>query len=48
MLGIEGPLVQAARLDAPLADDAIAAARIAETRAPPFSLHLLALGVERH
>jgi len=48
VLGIEGPLVHAARLDAALADAAIAAARIAETKAPHFSLHLLALGVKRH
>jgi len=46
VVGVEGPLGTEARVDPSLADAAIAAARIAETRAPHFSLHLLARGVK--
>lgn len=47
VLGIEGPLGAQARLDASLADTAISAARIAEVRAPHFSIHLLARGIKK-
>jgi predicted methyltransferase MtxX (methanogen marker protein 4) len=46
VMGVEGPLGTEARVDPSLADTAIAAARIAEARAPHFSLHLLARGVK--
>jgi hypothetical protein len=46
VLGIEGPLGAQARFDVSLADTAISAARIAEVRAPHFSLHLLARGIK--
>ncbi len=42
VLGVEGPLGAYARFDVSLAGTAIEAARIAEERAPHFSLHLLA------
>lgn len=47
VLGIEGPLGAQARLDVSLADTAISAARIAEVRAPHFSIHLLARGIKK-
>jgi SAM-dependent methyltransferase len=46
VVGVEGPLGTEARVDPSLADAAISAARIAEARAPHFSLHLLARGIK--
>lgn len=48
VLGVEGPLGADARLDPELTDVALQAARIAETRAPHFSIHLLARGTTAH
>lgn len=45
VLGVEGPLGPHARVDPALADLALRAARVAEARAPHFSIHLLARGV---
>jgi SAM-dependent methyltransferase len=42
VLGLEGPLGAEARRDISLAETAVAAARIAEARAPHLSIHMLA------
>ncbi len=46
VLGIEGPLGADARQDVSLVDTAIEAARVAEVRAPHFSIHMLARGMK--
>jgi SAM-dependent methyltransferase len=46
-LGVEGPLGAEARADVRLNDVALRAARLAETSAPHFSIHLLVRGAKR-
>jgi len=46
VLGVEGPLGAEARLDPSLTATAVAAARVADVRAPHLSIHLMAHGIK--